>query len=155
VKIRPALPSEARALSDLAVASKALWGYSGAQLSAWRNELRISPESIASEPTFVAETESGIAGVVQLHTGTIPWAIEHLWVHPSAGRRGIGSQLVRHAIRHAREHGRAELTIDSDPQAEPFYLRLGARKVGEKAAPIEGQPGRVRPQLVITTENPA
>jgi predicted N-acetyltransferase YhbS len=153
VKVRRAHPSESRALSELALQAKSLWGYSAAQLASWASDLRISPESITSEPTFVVEEEGGLVGVVQLSTIEFPWSIEHLWVHPSAGRRGVGCQLVRHALRYAREQGQAELRVDSDPQAERFYVRLGARKVGEVPAPVEGQPGRVRPQLLVSTEN--
>lgn len=150
--VRRALPSESQALSELAVAAKGLWGYSPAQLAAWADDLRISPESIIAQPTFVAETDRLIAAVVQLSTERVPWSIEHLWVHPSAARGGIGSHLVRHALRYAHDRGQRVLLIDSDPQAEPFYLRVGARKVGEVAAPIEGQPDRMRPQFVVSTE---
>jgi GNAT superfamily N-acetyltransferase len=153
VNVRRALPTESQALTELAFAAKALWGHSEAQLSTWANDLRISPKSILSEPTFVIEEEHGPVGVVQLGTKIRPWSIEHLWVHPSAVRRGLGSQLVRHVLRYARERGQSELQVDSDPQAEQFYLRLGARRVGEVAAPIEGQPSRERPQLVFSTEN--
>ena len=155
VNVRRALPSETKALSELALAAKGLWGYSAAQLAMWANDLRISPESIISEPTFVIEEGGHVAGVVQLNTKEVPWSIEHLWVHPAAGRRGIASQLVRHVLRYAHERGQPELQVDSDPQAEQFYLQLGGRKVGEVAAPIEGQPYRVRPQLLVSTENAA
>jgi GNAT superfamily N-acetyltransferase len=155
MNVRRAVPSESQALSELAVAAKGFWGYPAAQLAAWASDLRISPESIISEPTFVAEVERRIAGVVQLSTKRVPWSIEHLWVLPSAARRGIGGQLVRHVIQYVHERGQRELLIDSDPEAEGFYIRLGARKVGEVAAPIEGQPGRVRPQFVVSTENAA
>jgi ribosomal protein S18 acetylase RimI-like enzyme len=155
MNVRRALPNESQALSELAVEAKGLWGYSTAQLAAWANDLRVSPESIISEPTFVVEEERSIAGVVQRNTKSTPWSIEHLWVLPSAAGRGIGSQLVRHVLHYANERGQRELLIDSDPQAEEFYLRLGGRKVGEVAAPIEGRPSRVRPQIVISAENAA
>jgi len=155
VKVRRALPNESQVLSELALRAKSLWGYSEAQLASWSSDLCISPESITSEPTFVIEAEDCVAGVVQLGTNSSPWTVEHLWVHPSLGRRGIGGQLLRHALRFAHEHGQSQLTIDADPQAENFYARLGALKVGEVAAPIDGQPTRVRPQLVVSTENAA
>jgi ribosomal protein S18 acetylase RimI-like enzyme len=155
VNVRRALPSESRALSELALEAKGLWGYSAAQLAAWANELRISPETIVSEPTFVIEEEARIVGVVQLNTRNEPWSIEHLWVHPAVGRRGIGGLLVRHVLRYAHERGQRELQVDADPEAEQFYLQLGGRKVGEVAAPIEGRPYRVRPQLIVDTENTA
>ena len=47
------------------------------------------------------------------------------------------------------DDGVANLAIDADPNAEAFYLANGARRVGEDAAPIEGLPGRTRPQLLL------
>ena len=41
----------------------------------------------------------------------------------------------------------ATLHIDADPNAVAFYLACGAVRVGEVAAAIEGEAGRVRPQL--------
>jgi GNAT superfamily N-acetyltransferase len=155
VNIRRARPSESTALSELAIAAKSIWGYCADQLAEWADDLRISAESIVDEPTFVAEEGGRILGVVQLCTKKSPWAIEHLWVHPTATRRGAGSRLVRYVLSHAHHRGQRELNIDSDPQAEQFYLRLGARRLGEIAAPINGQPSRVRPQLVVSTENVA
>jgi hypothetical protein len=41
--------------------------------------------------------------------------------------------------------------IDADPHAEAFYRACGALRIGGVAAPIDGQPQRVRPQLVLST----
>lgn len=147
MNIRRAHPTESEELSRLAIASKASWGYSAEQLAIWSPELRISPESIANEPTFVAEEQGRLLGVAQLDTKVMPWALECLWVHPSATGRGVGGQLVRHTLDYARTRGSSELRVDADPHAEGFYLRLGARRVGAVAAPIAGEPSRVRPQL--------
>ena len=155
MNIRRARPSESEELSALAASAKALWGYSVQQLALWSGALRISPESIVSEPTFVAEEHARLVGVAQLDTSSCPWAVECLWIHPSAVRRGVGSLLVRHLMGYARANGQSELRVDSDPNAEAFYLRLGARRVGEVAAPIEGQPNRARPLLALSTENAA
>jgi len=151
--IRCARPDESGALSALAEMAKSYWGYSREQLALWADELRLTPESIASEPTFVVEHDGELAGVVQLCTMRPSWSLECLWVHPTAIRQGVGSLLIEHAVAHARAHGRAELEIDADPNAEGFYLRLGARRVGQVRAPIDGQPGRVRPQLVLAIDD--
>lgn len=152
VVVRPAEPTEADALCELALAAKALWGYSAAQLDAWRGELRIAAESIVKEPTFVAEANGLVLGFAQLETAQHPWALRHLWVHPAQCRRGVGRLLVQHALRHARDRGQSALSIDADPHAQAFYLRLGAQWVGEVAAPIQGQADRVRPQLVLSAQ---
>jgi GNAT superfamily N-acetyltransferase len=155
VNVRRARPTESEELSALAVAAKALWGYTEQQLALWSSELQLSPESIVREPTFVVEERSCLVGVAQLDTESLPWAVECLWVHPSAVRRGVGTLLVQHLLAHAQANGQSVLRIDSDPSAEVFYLRLGARRVGAVAAPIEGHPSRTRPQLLLSVENAA
>ena len=43
--------------------------------------------------------------------------------------------------------GRTSLAIDSDPNAEPFYLACGALRFGSVPASLRDQPDRFRPQL--------
>lgn len=45
--------------------------------------------------------------------------------------------------------GAVEITVDSDPNAEAFYLACGASRRGKVPAPIAGEPHRVRPQLAF------
>ncbi|MEE8545291.1 MAG: hypothetical protein V3T29_05715 [Alphaproteobacteria bacterium] len=46
--IRPARPGEAAALTDLALRSKAHWGYDAAFMAACRAELTVTPAQAAS-----------------------------------------------------------------------------------------------------------
>lgn len=147
--IRRAVEDEAGALSAIALAAKAYWPYTAAQLAAWRDDLRISAELIASSPTYVAELDGEIGGFYSLVQEDQAWNLEHLWVAPDHMRRGIGRALLSHAMEVAARSGAASLAIDADPYAEPFYIACGARRVGAIAAPIEGQPGRERPQLLL------
>ena len=62
-------------------------------------------------------------------------------------RQGLGRRLLAHAARVARLAGAREIAIEADPQAEPFYLAQGAVRVGARAAPIPGEPGRALPLL--------
>ena len=155
VNVRPAHPCESEALTSLAFAAKAFWGYSRQQLDAWSSELRVSPESIIEKPTYVAEGQGRILGVVQLNTSSTPWQVECLWVHPDGMRQGIGARLMCETVAYAQAHGQRELHIDADPNAEEFYLHIGARRVAALSAPIAGNPQRVRPQLMLVTDNAA
>jgi putative acetyltransferase len=47
------------------------------------------------------------------------------YVLPSAARRGVGAAIVAEIERLAREHGSAELHLESSVNAEPFYAALG------------------------------
>jgi predicted N-acetyltransferase YhbS len=66
--------------------------------------------------------------------------------------QGVGRALLAQALGHARAAGHAALHIDADPHAEAFYRRCGAMRIGATAAPIDGQPQRVRPQLRLSTQ---
>jgi predicted N-acetyltransferase YhbS len=70
-------------------------------------------------------------------------------VRPEAQRRGIGRRLLGAAVDAARGRGLTALRIESDPNAAAFYESCGARRVGERAAPMPGAPDRVLPLLAI------
>jgi GNAT superfamily N-acetyltransferase len=148
--IRPALPSEADSLARLAWRAKALWGYPVDMLEQWRVELSPTETCINTLPTFVAEIDGVVAGWCQIGMNFTPVALEHLWVDPDFMRRGVGRALITAACEHLKLHKVRMLAIDADPHAEPFYLHCGAVRTGEIAAPIPGNPNRIRPQLELS-----
>lgn len=149
--IRRARPSEADALTRLARAAKASWGYPAEWLDAWRAELTLTAESIQRNPVFVAEQDGALAGVAALERTADGTALEHLWVSPEHQRRGLGEALVRHALACAAAAGDAAVRVTSDPQALGFYERQGARVVTHVPAPMPGAPGRTLPVLELPT----
>jgi GNAT superfamily N-acetyltransferase len=52
---------------------------------------------------------------------------------------GVGRTLLEAANRLARDAGVRELLIESDPQAEAFYLRQGAERIGRRTSPSTGR----------------
>jgi len=60
--------------------------------------------------------------------------------------------LFAHAVAQARKLGQRTLKIEADPNAEGFYTRMGARRVGEAVTEIEGQ-RRELPLLICELEN--
>ena len=77
--------------------------------------------------------------------------LEHLWVLPSAMRQGIGRALFLHAIERAKALGARILEIESDPNSEAFYHRMGAQRVGARITHFEGQ-SRELPRLVYRVD---
>jgi ribosomal protein S18 acetylase RimI-like enzyme len=150
--IRRARPDEADALTQLASRAKAVWGYPAAALDAWRDALTVTPHKIESRPVWVFEASAG-GPVLGFHAlrelAPADWELDDLWVDPAHQRRGVGSALMRHAVALARALGAHSLSIDADPNAEPFYAACGAVRIGAVPAPIAGDPARVRPQMRI------
>lgn len=147
--IRPALTEEAHQLSALVLRAKAQWGYAQKQLEAWRPSLAISAESLSARPTFVGEIDDLMVGFYSLAPSATVWELDNLWVAPEYMRRGLGRKLLAHALETAGAGGADHVVVDADPNALPFYMACGAIRVGEVAAPIPGQPDRMRPQLVF------
>jgi GNAT superfamily N-acetyltransferase len=150
--IRRARPDEAAALTDLALRSKAHWGYDVAFMAACRDELTMTPEIVAAKPVFVFEAQSKIRGFYALEVHAMDADVSFLFVEPAAMGRGVGKVLWRHLTGEAKRLGAARITIESDPDAEGFYQAMGARTVGE--APSGSIPGRTLPLLEVALDPP-
>jgi N-acetylglutamate synthase-like GNAT family acetyltransferase len=142
--IREGRPEEAAELTELIMRSKAHWGYSDEFLARVRTELTMHPEQVVPHRTLVSEVDGRPAGVATV-TGTVPHGeLDMLFVDPWAIGRGVGRELLLEAARRARAEGFEALDIVADPDAEPFYVKMGATRVGESVSPSTG---RSLPQL--------
>jgi GNAT superfamily N-acetyltransferase len=97
-------------------------------------------------PTFVA-VDGDICGFYSLKARASKLELDLLFVEPALIRRGVGAQLLAHARAEARALGYDRLIIESDPGAEPFYLRAGARRIGTIEKTVEA--GRLLPVLEL------
>lgn len=145
--IRQAEPRDAEAATQLALRAKASWGYPPDWLEAWRDELVIRPEYLATHHALVAVVEGDVVGLCVLEARRAGAALEHMWIAPEYQRRGVGRTLVEHALRFAARSGVSRVEVLSDPFAESFYRNLGARVTGSRPAPMPGAPERALPQL--------
>lgn len=148
--IRPADPAEALQLSELALRSKAHWGYPAGFLQACRPELTYSAEKIRDDAfSFsLAEIAGVVAGFYALgwlsHTQC---ELEALFVEPAWIGRGIGHALLDHAKRAASGAGASIMRIQGDPNAARFYTAGGAIQTGERES--GSIPGRMLPLYEI------
>jgi GNAT superfamily N-acetyltransferase len=137
-------------------------------------ELTISPALVEQASTFVAEMNGAVVGVYILCAdegsrtlaesgpdrergsrtlgGSGPdrerGLLRDLWVDPAAIGTGVGTLLWRHMLGEARRLAYRVVRIESDPNAEGFYLKMGARRVGAIASTV--LEGRTLPLLEVT-----
>jgi N-acetylglutamate synthase-like GNAT family acetyltransferase len=130
--LRPAQAEDAAALSALALRSKGHWGYDAAFLERARPELTVRPEDIERLVVRVAEARGRMLGFSAVDITGAPAELLALWVDPVAIGTGVGGTLLRDALATAAEHGAGGLFVESDPNAESFYLHHGARRLGER-----------------------
>jgi GNAT superfamily N-acetyltransferase len=150
VKLRDATVADLDALSALAYASKAHWGYDDSFMRACRDELTVHAVDLERAVVRVAteEMERGLLGFHCVAPLTAD-LVELTWcfVAPPAMGRGVGRALLADAASVAALAGARVLRIEADPNAEAFYLRHGARRVGE--VPSASVPGRALPLLEL------
>jgi ribosomal protein S18 acetylase RimI-like enzyme len=145
IEIRRATTDDSVRATELARTAKAHWGYPAEWLDAWQDDLTVTAEMIDRHTTFVASLEGEVVGVCQLQQSDDHTMLEHVWVDPGCHGRGVGRALVEHA----RANARGVIAIVADPNAEMFYVKLGARRVGQVAAPMPGAPDRALPLMEL------
>lgn len=136
--IRKAVVADAEAIMQIhfvAVHKTAASWYSRDVLKNWSggpNETRCRKvrDSIVNETHFVivAEDSSGILGFGCV----IPKEryLQAVYVHPRAGRRGVGSAILRKLEQIARDNQVGRLELNASLNAEAFYLRHGYASIG-------------------------
>lgn len=124
--IRRATPDEAPFLNELTGRSALSWGYEPEFLD-WESEaITVYPAVIATSPVYVLEEAGRVLGYYSL-TGKPPeMLLDKLFVEPDRIGTGCGKRLWLHAVATARDMGATALTLDSDPNAAPFYRAMGA-----------------------------
>jgi GNAT superfamily N-acetyltransferase len=145
--IRAGSLDDAPAVSAVAYRAKAGWGYPVEWLDAWHDVLTVAPDYLAVHHSWIATRGSDVVGSCVLEVDGARASLNHVWVIPEAQRQGVGRALVEAALASARVEGVLAVDVESDPHAEPFYLRLGARRCGQIPAPMPGAPDRVLPLL--------
>ena len=133
--IRKVKADEANLISELAIRSKAHWGYDDEFMRLCRDELTHSQQQVEDcrNRYYLAENGREIVGFYKLEKSEQAVIIlEALFVDPIAIGQGVGRALFEHAKIIATKLGGRCLEAQSDPFAEPFYRAMGASVVGRK-----------------------
>lgn len=148
MNIRQATTDDAEALTRIAHDAKKHWGYPEHWMQRWAADLTITPEFIAANHVYVGEDDDRLAGFYALTINDQKAELEHLWVAPQLIGTGVGKELFLSAMQKAAELEVKTVEISSDPNAEGFYQKMGAYRVGETTSELDGEP-RVLPRLSI------
>jgi ribosomal protein S18 acetylase RimI-like enzyme len=139
MRIVRAKPENADALTRIAHSAKRYWGYPEDWIEAWREILTMRAEFIAANIAFAAIESGRVVGFYVLTTEADGIHLDHLWILPEAMHRGIGRSLFDHAVEQAKAVGFRAIKIEADPNAEGFYQRMGARRVGISVSEVAGK----------------
>ena len=144
VTLRAARPDEAVCLGDIMRRAKQSHGYDDAFMAQLTDvgDFVIGPDLIAQNQFQVAEIDGRVVGFAHLMPVEQPDTVylEHLFIEPDVQGLGVGRALFSWALDEARAQGYAWLEWDSDPNAAPFYQKMGGEQISEeKSTLIEGR----------------
>ncbi len=132
-------------LGELALRSKAYWGYDESFLEACRSELTIRPDEVAARRIVVAELGGTAVGLYSLEGEPPEGELGLMFVDPAVIGQGVGRSLFEHMRGTAVALGFEVVRIEAEPGAAGFYEAMGARLVG--SAPSGSIEGRVLPRF--------
>lgn len=143
-----AQPEHADILTQITIAAKRHWNYPEHWIQIWLPLLTITPEYISRYETWIATLNDKPVAYYSLKEAENDLWLDNLWVLPEQMGKGIGKELFVHALERSRKCGVSVIKIEADPNAQPFYEHMGARKIGKHHSEIDGQL-RVLPVMEI------
>lgn len=144
--IRVATTEYLRKLNDLMFISKQHWGYDAHFMKKFISQFGLTESYLAQGMTFIAFEHNTLIGFYSFcYHPNAQFELDNFFPHPDFIGRGKGRELWDACVQQATEYGVQQFILWTDPNAEPFYLKMGCVKVGERPSPL--QPGRCPPIL--------
>jgi GNAT superfamily N-acetyltransferase len=131
MKIEYANVEDNEILTEITKKSKAYWGYSEEQLLKWKDNLTISKGYIETNSVFKLVNDDAIVGYYSFIIKEEKIAIlDNLFVLPEYIGKGFGKYLMNDFLDRMRNDKFKKITLDSEPNAANFYLKIGFKKIG-------------------------
>lgn len=129
--------SDIRAINDLKRASMAHWGYDDEFLNKFMEITGLTEDYLNRSITQLLYAHNQLVGFYSLifHQDTT-LELDNLYVHPDYIGNGFGNTLWFACCKKAKDLGKNEFILWSEPNAENFYLKKGCQKTGERKSLI-------------------
>lgn len=126
-------------LTEITKKSKAYWGYSEEQILKWNNNLTISKEYINKNQVFKLLNDNKIIGYYSYIIEEKKIKLDNLFILPEHIGKGFGKFLINDFLKRMREEKFKRIILNSEPNAEKFYLKVGFKKIGEFETSIKNR----------------
>lgn len=127
-------------LTSITKKSKAYWGYSAEQIQKWDKNLTISQDYIRDYNVFKLVDNELILGYYSyVFKDEKVIELDNLFILPEYIGKGFGKYLVLDFLNQIKEEKIERIILDSEPNAENFYVKMGFIKIGEFETSIKGR----------------
>ncbi len=140
MKIEKANSCDHEILTTLTKKSKAYWGYSEEQILQWDTNLTISAAYIEDNCTYKLVKDNTIIGYYSyfiIEEMTIK--LDNLFVLPAYIAKGFGKHLLDDFVKRVKDKKFKKIILDSEPNVEKFYIKMGFTKVGQFETSIKNR----------------
>ncbi|RED24637.1 acetyltransferase (GNAT) family protein [Flavobacterium cutihirudinis] len=127
-------------LTSITKKSKAYWGYSAEQIQKWDKNLTISQDYIRNNATFKLIDNDLIIGYYSyVFENEKEVELDNLFILPEHIGKGLGKYLLLDFLNRMKEEKIERITLNSEPNAESFYSKMGFIKIGEFETSIKNR----------------
>jgi ribosomal protein S18 acetylase RimI-like enzyme len=135
MNITKAKKTDAAKLTDLTIRSKSYWDYSAEQIEEWNEVLTITVEYIENNEVYQLIDNSQLIGYysfLKLNESVVK--LDNIFIDSPFIGKGYGKKLMEDLYDRIQQKGFEKIVLDSDPQAEAFYKKIGFKVVGQLAS---------------------
>jgi ribosomal protein S18 acetylase RimI-like enzyme len=140
MKIKKANLNDNEILTVITKKSKAHWGYSEEQILQWNDNLTISKDYIENNCVFKLIVNDKVVGyysyIIKEEKNVL---LDNLFILPEYIGKGFGKYLMTDFLNRMKNEKFEKITLDSEPNAEDFYLKIGFKKIGEFETSIKNR----------------
>lgn len=140
MEIKKASIGDNEILTKITKKSKAYWGYSEEQILKWNDNLTISKDYIENNSVFKLINGNEIVGyysfIIKEQNDVL---LDNLFILPEYIGKGFGKYLMNDFLNRMKNEKFEKITLDSEPNAEEFYLKFGFKKIGEFETSIKNR----------------
>lgn len=138
--IEKAKNTDGNELTELTLRSKSHWNYSREQIDKWKNDLTITSNYIDKKEVYKLicnEIVIGYYSYFRLNDKEIK--LENLFIEPKFIGKNYGKLLMSDFVNRIIKTDFEKVILDSDPNAEKFYSKLGFRVIGKLKSSIKNR----------------
>jgi GNAT superfamily N-acetyltransferase len=140
MKLEKANSTDNEVLTAITKKSKAYWGYSDEQITIWSKSLTITPAYIENQTVYKLVNETEIVGYYSFfYEDEHTVKLDNLFILPEYIGKGLGRMLMNDFLILVKRTKANKIILDSEPNAEMFYAKLGFVKVGEIETSIKNR----------------
>ncbi len=135
--IKKVRPDNTTILNNIMARSLAMWGYTPQQIEKAAEVLKITEEFLDKSVCYVAKIDDLIKGFFCIAPNRSEALSEaKFYIEPDSIRLGLGTKLWNKVIHELRTEEVRCFKFLIDPNAQGFYEKLGAIRIGEQLSDV-------------------